>query len=81
MEKYGELVHTESRLATKEHQIFRALDNVAHDITGNAWKSRAIVFFFCMGRKRRILIASFPQCIQVASRQKHGKAGHSGTIF
>ena len=46
MEKYGELVHTESRLATKEHQIFRALDNVAHDITGNAWKSRAIVFFF-----------------------------------
>jgi hypothetical protein len=40
---YGKVrraVHTESRLAK------RALDNVAHDITGNAWKLRAIVFFF-----------------------------------
>lgn len=25
-------------VAKKEHQIFRALDNVAHDITGNVWK-------------------------------------------
>jgi hypothetical protein len=66
----------------RKHQIFRALDNVAHDITGNAWKSRAIVFFFLHGEKEEDPDCKyFPECIQVASRQKHGKAGHSGTIF
>src|ERR1700722_9355727 len=44
-------------------------------LLGNAWKLRAIVFFFFwMDRKRRILIASFPHCIQVASRQKAWKS-------
>jgi hypothetical protein len=46
-EEFGEARLTWSK---KEHQIkFRALDNVAHDITGNAWKLRAIVFFFLHG--------------------------------
>src|ERR1700740_369859 len=47
MEKYGELVQYIPRAASKkEHQNFKALDKVSHDITGNPWKLRAIVFFF-----------------------------------
>jgi hypothetical protein len=81
MERYGELVHTESLLAKKEHQIFRALDNVAHDITGNAWKLRAIGFFFGWIERGGSLLQVFPIASRLHLPKRMEKQGTQEQFF